>query len=120
MSRLPKTLTKSSYLSLRRSAQEVYGDISDKVAPGAALVEMVMEQVEEHALEAIPFTQVFCVEDEKTLRPGRSLTPQGSSGSAGGGAKSPCQQTRRPCGGSSVAGVSPSPMRSCATQVGHG
>ncbi len=77
MSRLPKTLTKSSYLSLRRSAEEVYGSISDKVAPGAALVEMIMEQVEEHALEAIPFTQVFCVEDGEDFKTGAVIDTAG-------------------------------------------
>ena len=77
MSRLPKTLTKSSFLSLRRSAQEVFGDLSDKVAPGAALVEMVLEQVEEHALEAIPFTQVVCVEDGEDFKTGAIIDTSG-------------------------------------------
>ena len=77
MNRLPRTLTKSSYLALRRSAQEVYGEITDKVAPGAALVEMVLEQVEEHALEAIPFTQVFCVEDGEDLKTGAVIDTAG-------------------------------------------
>ena len=33
MARLPKTLTKSAHLSLRRSAETVMGEISDKIAP---------------------------------------------------------------------------------------
>ena len=77
MNRLPRTMTKSSFLSLRRSAEEAYGEISDKIAPGAALVELVLEQVEEHALEAIPFTQVFCVEDGEDLKTGAVIDTAG-------------------------------------------
>ena len=65
---LPKTVTKSALLSLRHSAEDVVGAISDKLAPGAALLELVFEQVEEHAIEAIPLTQVVCVEDGEELK----------------------------------------------------
>jgi len=45
MARVPRTLPRSAVLSLRRAAEGIYGEFSDKVAPGAALIGVVLEQV---------------------------------------------------------------------------
>lgn len=75
--RLPRTLPRSTIISLRKAVEEVFGDLPDKIAPGVALIEMVLEQVEEHAIEAIPFTQVFCVEDGEDLKTGATIDTAG-------------------------------------------
>ena len=41
MIRLPRVLPKAQHLSLRRAAETVYGEISDRIAPGPALVEVM-------------------------------------------------------------------------------
>jgi len=66
--RLPKTVTKASGITLRQAAEAVIGPISDKLAPGSALLELIFEQVEEHSIEAIPLTQVVCIEDGEELK----------------------------------------------------
>ena len=47
MARVPRTLPRSAVLSLRRAAEGIYGEFSDKIAPGAALIGVVLEQVAE-------------------------------------------------------------------------
>ncbi|CAK0883391.1 unnamed protein product [Prorocentrum cordatum] len=61
--RLPKLIGKATHLSMREAAQQIHGVIEDRVAPGAPLVEQVMEMIEESNMEAIPLTQVVSIED---------------------------------------------------------
>ena len=75
--RLPKTIPRSSLLSLRQAAEDILGVLPDKLAPGVALLELVFEQVEENTIEAIPLTQVFCVEDGEDLKTGATIDASG-------------------------------------------
>ena len=61
--RLPRVLPRANHVALRRSAEAIYGELNDKIAPGAPYIEALLEQVEEGTLEAFPLSQVVCVED---------------------------------------------------------
>jgi len=75
--RIPKTIPRSSLLSLRQAVEDILGQLPDKLAPGAALLEHVFEQVEENTIEAIPLTQVLCVEDGEDLKTSATIDASG-------------------------------------------
>ena len=61
--RLPRVLPRANHVALRRAAEAIYGELHDRIAPGAPYIESLLEQVEEGTLEAFPLSQVLCVED---------------------------------------------------------
>ena len=76
-SRLPKIIGKAAHLSMRRAAQELHGELEDRVAPGASLVEHVMEMIEEANMEALPLTAVLSVEDGDDAKVGAVVDTSG-------------------------------------------
>ena len=66
--RLPRILPRANHVALRRAAEAIYGELNDKVAPGAPFIEALLEEVEEGTLEAFPLSQVVCVEDGEETR----------------------------------------------------
>lgn len=66
--RLPKVLGTAAHLALRRVAEAQAGAQADTIAPGAQLVELVMEQIEEAHHEAIPLTRITAVSDSEEAK----------------------------------------------------
>ena len=75
--RLPRVLPRAQHNNLRKSAEAVYGEIPDRIAPGATYVEAVLEMIEEGTLEAVPLAQVMCVEDGEDMKQGAVIDPSG-------------------------------------------
>ena len=74
---MPKLLGKAAHLSMRKAAEVVVGELSDRVAPSATLVELVMEQIEETHLEAVPLNRVTAAEDNDDMRTGATIDSGG-------------------------------------------
>jgi hypothetical protein len=55
------------HLQLQNAAVGAYGEISDRIAPGPAYVELLLEMVESSHLEMVPLTRVVCVEDGEAM-----------------------------------------------------
>ena len=75
--RLPRVLPRANHLALRRSVESVHGELNDRLAPGAPYVESLFEPIEEGALEAVPLTQVLCVEDGEEAKHNAVIDPSG-------------------------------------------
>ncbi len=55
----------------------VYGELNDRLAPGAPYVEAILEHVEEGTLEVVPLSQVLCVEDGEEAKHNAVIDPSG-------------------------------------------
>ncbi|CAK0887969.1 unnamed protein product [Prorocentrum cordatum] len=75
--RLPKLIGKATHLSMRKAAQQIHGAIEDRAAPGAPLVEQVMEMIEESNMGAVPLTQVVSIEDGDDSKMGAAVDMSG-------------------------------------------
>jgi hypothetical protein len=75
--RLPRILPRAQHISLRRATEAVFGELPDRIAPGPALMETILEMIEEGTLEAVPLTQVTCVEDGEDMKQGAVIEPSG-------------------------------------------
>ena len=75
--RLPRVLPRANHLALRQAAEAIYGELNDRIAPGAPYIEALMEQIEEGTVEAFPLTQVLCVEDGEDSKQGVMIDPSG-------------------------------------------
>ena len=68
---------KATHLAMRRATEVQYGEISDKIAPGAAYVELLAEMIEEGHLEGIPLTRVVTVDDGESMQQGATIDSTG-------------------------------------------